>query len=136
MLRPAIKLPDQTPVRGIGTATKQASARYLWNEDLLFNDALLMAYFWKKLEWRQKAVCFFIFLPTNITKKEGIKEPKKDKIIANAGESALLPQIAVFIPNGKAIFVSNVGIIDTIITVKHTLEENNSEKKVAIFSIQ
>ena len=132
---PLIKLPDHTPVSGIGIDTKPARAIYLPIAFLFSSCAPFIKYFCKNFECRKSEVCFFIFLAKSITAMQGRMLPTKERRRARSGERALLPQMAVFIARGIAILLSSVGIIATIKTASQTKEEKLSAKKSIILFI-
>lgn len=130
---PAIILPDHTPVSGNGIATKTARAKYFLKLPFLFSIfALLAEYLYKNLFVKKPAVCFLIFLVTNIIIKQGKIDAKNDKNKAEIGLNALPPQMSVFSAKGIEIFVSNVGIKATSITASQTQFSKLLEKKSLI----
>ncbi len=72
---------------------------------------------------------FFSFLAINIIKILGRRDPAKAITKDKKGENEDVPQISLFIANGIAILLSNVGIIATKIMANHTQFSKLFDKK-------
>lgn len=114
VLKPAIKLPVQTPVSGSGIATKHVSIRYRLKLDVCrFILSTLTENFFEFT--RKPLVLDFINFVVKIIARHGSIDPKKPNKQASQAGRTLTPQKAGLIANGIAILASNVGIIARII---------------------
>ena len=128
---PPIKLPDHTPVRGKGSATKRQSKNIDLSFDLLSSLVEFFEYFvfikLVNLSFKKPVDFLFNILHKRIIGKDGIMLPKNVQARQTKGVNDGFVKPSV-IAKGSATLPSRVGVIATRMTASHRQLEKFDEK--------
>lgn len=127
-VKPAIMLPDHTPVIGKGTATKVVNKKIFLNVDVPAD--ILLIFFLNRFFEMSVKYLFLNFFVRSMTGTHGIIEPKKAETNAHKGVKVFSASNCVDNAKGIAILPSNPGIKAIINVAKKLLSAKND----AIFS--